>query len=87
MKNRLFPDDVDMSMGKAALLHLMQDYFRFADALADHLRTYNEAELTTFLVIRHAQQETVDVLDKGRLDEYRDVLEQHPDIKDALEIQ
>jgi hypothetical protein len=87
VKGQLFPEEDGDDIGKDALLQVMQDYFGFSQSVKDTLRQYGKDELVTFLVIRYAQRETVTVLDQGHLDEYRDILDQHPDVRTALDLQ
>lgn len=85
--NHLFPDNDNSQLPKKAIICLMDDQYGFSDDVKKQLSEYDRDDILAFLLIRYTQKEAVDILDRGHLNEYHDVLGEHPDVKQELDIQ
>lgn len=87
LMNHLFHQNQHSELPKTAIINLMQDQYEFSDEVKKQLFEHDRDSIIAFLLIRYAQKEAVDILDHGQLGQYRDVLDNHPDIKNGLNIQ
>lgn len=87
LKQHLFPEETKQEMTKPSLIRLMQEQYEFSDDIKDQLMEYERDSIIAFLLIQYAQKEFVDILDHGVLEEHEQLLDNHPNIKDALNIQ
>lgn len=85
--NHLFPQNVDNKTSKKAIISLMQDQYGFDDDVRDALFDHSREDIIAFLLIRYTQKEAVDILDHGQLEQYHDILDERPTIKQGLDIQ
>lgn len=86
MMNHLFPQHVENDLPKQAIIALMQDQYGFDDDVKEQLFDHDRENVIAFLLIRYMQQEAVNILDRGNLEEYHALLDNHPTIKDGLGI-
>ncbi len=87
IRHNIFPEDEDPHLSKTALIEVMQDFYEFEDTVKDQFTQYAYEEIITFLTIRYARKNTVDVLDDGHLSKYNDLLDEHNNLLDALGLQ
>lgn len=87
LMNHLFPNNGNRKLSKKAIICLMDDQYGFSKGVKEQLFDYDRDSILAFLLIRYAQKEAVEILDKGIMSDYHDVLNEHPDVKQELKIQ
>lgn len=84
VKHSIFPEEEGSGLDKHSLITLMQDEYEFGDDRKEQFQDYDYTELVTFLTIRYARKNATDTLDSGHMDKYEQVLDDHPELLEAL---